>query len=55
VLRDVRFDLSADKATLVMALLGLLAWHAHESSKRKALEPRLQQLMHEVRLNTGDD
>ncbi|MGB7546787.1 MAG: ATP-binding cassette domain-containing protein [Terracidiphilus sp.] len=31
------------------------AWRAHESTGRKALESRLQQLMHEVQLPAGDD
>jgi ABC-type glutathione transport system ATPase component len=31
------------------------AWRAHDSSGRKALESRLQQLMHEVQLPAGDD
>ena len=31
------------------------AWRAHESTGRKALESRLQQLMHEVQLPTADD
>ncbi len=31
------------------------AWRAHESSGRKALESRLQQLMHEVQLPSLDD
>jgi ABC-type glutathione transport system ATPase component len=30
------------------------AWRAHESSGRKALEPRLRQLMEEVQLPAGD-
>jgi ABC-type glutathione transport system ATPase component len=31
------------------------AWRAHDSSGRKALQSRLQQLMHEVQLPTEDD
>jgi ABC-type glutathione transport system ATPase component len=31
------------------------AWRAHESSGKKALEPRLRQLMNEVQLPAGDD
>lgn len=31
------------------------AWRAHESTGSKALEARLQELMHEVQLPTGDD
>jgi ABC-type glutathione transport system ATPase component len=31
------------------------AWRAHESSGRKALEPRLRQLMEEVQLPAGDE
>jgi peptide/nickel transport system ATP-binding protein len=31
------------------------AWRAHESTRRKALEPRLRQLVEEVQLPTDDD